>query len=168
MIAYIIIFLSFFLDGILTNYLPYLVNNLSFFTPSLTLVSIILIFPFYRKKEEKYFITVFIMGLLYDLFYTNLMFFNASLFLITAFIITRIQKKFEFNALNLFIEVIISIIVYESLTGILLFIYNIVPVDIYKVFYKITHSILLNVIYAEIIYIIARIIPKKYKKISIN
>jgi len=168
MIPLTIMILSFFLDGILTNFLPYLVNDLSYFTPMLTLVSIILIYPFYKKDERKYFITVFILGLLYDLFYTNLLFFNAVLFTLIALINKRIQKRISFNAMNLLGETILIIISYELLTGILLFTYNIVPVTIYKIFYKIIHSILLNILYVEGIYGIIKIIPKKYKQISIN
>lgn len=168
MIPLTIMILSFLLDGVLTNFLPYLVNDLSYFTPLLTLVSIILIYPFYKKDERKYFITVFILGLLYDLFYTNLLFFDAVLFTLIALINKRIQKRMSFNAMNLLGETILIIVSYELLTGILLFTYNIVPVTIYKVFYKIIHSIVLNVLYVEGIYGIIKIIPKKYKQISIN
>ncbi len=168
MIPYIIMILSLILDGLLTNYLPFLVNDLSYFTPLLTLVSIIIIYPFYRKDENKYLITVFILGIIYDLFYTNLLFFNAVLFVVIALINRKIQKTVSLNNFNVLIETIIIIVLYELLTGIILFTYNIVPVTIYKVYYKIIHSILLNVIYIELIYIILKILPKKYKQISIN
>ena len=82
MLPIIIMIVSFILDGLLTNYLPYLVGDLSWFTPLLTVVSLFMIYPFYRKEEKKYFIIVFILGLLYDLFYTNLLFFNGVLFIL--------------------------------------------------------------------------------------
>ena len=81
MISIIIIIISLLLDGILSNYLPYLVNDLSLFTSLFTLVSIFIIYPFFKKKEKKYLITIFIIGIIYDLFYTNLLFFNGVLFL---------------------------------------------------------------------------------------
>lgn len=168
MIPYIIMLLSLLLDGILTNYLPYLPNNLSFFTPMLTLVSIIIIYQFYRKDEKKYYINIFILGFIYDLFYTNLLFFNAVLFTIIAIINKKIQKTTSLNFFNILIETIVIIIIYELLTGFILFTYNIVPVTIIKVLYKIIHSILLNVIYIEVLYFILKKIPKKYKQISIN
>ena len=168
MIPYIIMSISLLLDGILTNYLPFLVNDLSLFTPLLTLVSILIIFPFYRKQEEKYFITIFILGIIYDLFYTNLLFFNGVLFLVVGFIISRVQKKIPLNYLNILIEMIMMIILYESLTGFFLFIFNMVPITIPKVFYKITHSVILNIIYGELIYFILKLLPKKFKNISIN
>ncbi len=168
MIPYIIIAISLIFDGILTNYLPFLVNDLSLFTPLLTLVSLIVIYPFYRKDENKYLLIAFITGVIYDLFYTNLIFFNGVLFLIIAFINKILQKNISLNTINLLFETIGIIILYESLTGIILFAYNMVPITFYKVFYKIGHSLLLNIIYIEVIYYIIKKIPKKYKKISIN
>lgn len=168
MISAIIVGISFLLDGILTNYLPYLVNDLSWFTPSLTLVSILFLHPFFRKQEKKYYIILFVLGLLYDLFYTNMLFYHAVLFLGIGFFLHKFQNWIPFNALGILIEVIVLIVIYESVTGILLWIFQVVPVTFYKVFYKIIHSLLLNVILAEIIYGIIQILPKKYKEISMN
>lgn len=168
LVSIIILIVSLFLDGILSNYLPFLVNDLSLFTPLLTLVSIFLIYPFFKKKETLYFVIVFFLGMIYDLFYTNLLFFNAVLFLCMALITMYIYKNLEVNALKLLIYLIIIITSYESLTGLILFIYNIVPVTIPKVLYKITHSLILNIIYGELLYWIIKVLPKKYKKISIN
>ena len=65
MISLIIVIISLFLDGILSNYLPYLYTNLSIFTPLLTLISIFMIYPFFKKKERTYFIIIFIIGIIY-------------------------------------------------------------------------------------------------------
>ena len=168
MIPYIVLGISLILDGILTNYLPYLVNDLSLFTPLLTLVAIIIIYPFYRKDELKYYVIAFIVGVLYDLFYTNLIFFNGVLFFTIAYTSSRITKNVTMNTVNLLLETIGMIVLYEVLTGLALFTYHVVPITLYKVWYKVIHSLLLNVIYVEAVYWILKIIPKKYKKISIN
>lgn len=168
MIPYMIMIISLLLDGLITNYTPYLVNNLSLFTPLLTLVSLLLIFPFFQKDYKKYLLIAFILGIIYDVFYTNMLFFNAVLFFIIASINIKVQKWISPNAFNLLIQAIGTIIIYESLTGLILFIYNMVPITPYKVYYKIIHSLLLNILYTECIYLIVKLIPKKYKKISIN
>ena len=168
MIAYIIMIISLLLDGILTNYLPYMQNNLTIFTPLFTVVSIFLIFPLYHKKEKQFFITIFILGITYDLFYTNLLFFNATLFLIIGLLTKFLYKNYEVNYLKLIAYISIIVISYESLTGLILFIFQVVPVTIPKIFYKITHSLLINIIYAEIVCLIINNIPNKYKKIRIN
>ena len=168
MLSIIITIISLLLDGLLTNYLPYLVGDLSLFTPLLTVVSIFVIYPFFRKKEKNYFSFIFILGIIYDLFYTNLLFFNAILFLIIGLITKYIYKNFEVNSIRLILYTIILVTSYESITGLILYIYNMVPITMPKVIYKITHSLIINIIYIEIVYFIINKIPKKYKKISIN
>lgn len=167
-ISTIILLISIVLDGILSNFLPFLINDLSLFTTMLTVIAIFMIYPFFRKKEKKYFITIFIVGMIYDLLYTNLVFFNGVLFLIIGFISLEIYKNFEISYLKLIIYLILIISAYEILTGIILLVFNMVPVTLYKVLYKITHSLILNIIYGELIYLIINLIPKKYRKISIN
>ena len=166
--AILIIGISLILDGILTNYLPFLPNNLSLFTPLLTITSLVLIYPFYRKQENNYYITLFITGIIYDLFYTNLLFFHAVIFLILGVIIKWIYKNYEITPIRIIIYISIIIICYEFLEGFILYIFQIVPVSIEKILYKIKHSLIINLVWGEIIYGILRIYIKKTKKISMN
>ena len=160
--------ISLIFDGIIINYLPYLVNDLSFFTPMFTLISIFIIYPLYRKKEKYYFIALFILGIVYDLMYTNMLFFNATIFIIIGLFTKIINKNLELSILKNIIYIIFIIIIYEFVTAIILYIYNIVPISIDKVLYKIIHSIILNVIYGDILFLFIKVLPKKYKEININ
>ena len=168
MIPIIIFVISLFLDGLLTNYLPYLVNDLSIFTPLLTLVSIFIIYPFYRKDEEKYYIILFILGFVYDALYTNLLFFNAVLFVGIGLFTKLIYKNFEINCFKILLYIPIIIILYETGTALILLVFNIVPITIYRLLYKISHSLVINIIYGELLYLIIKLLPKKWKKIKIN
>ena len=168
MLPIVIVLISLLLDGFLTNILPYTVENLSLLTPSLTLISLLLIYPFYRKKEMKYTILILITGVIYDLLYTNLLFFNAILFYIVIKVMQYIYKKYEINYFTIIINTIIAITTYEVLQVIIISIYNLYPITLYSLIYKIKSSLLLNIIYAELIYFIISIIPKKYRKININ
>ena len=168
MISIIIIVTSLLLDGLLTNYLSYLPNNLTLFTPLLTLTSIFLIYPFYRKNNKKYYYTILILGFIYDLFYTNLLFYHAFLFLLLGFFIRFLYKNLEISWIRNIIYLFLLITIYELINGGIIYIFNLVPVTIEKIFYKIEHSLLLNIIYGEIIYFIIKIIPNKYKKNNIN
>ncbi len=168
MLSIIIMIISLLLDGLLTNYLPYLVNDLSYFTPLFTLISIFIVYPLYRKKEKEYFISIFILGFVYDLLFTNLLFFNAVLFVFIGFIIKYIIKNFELGYIKIIIYVLLIVIFYESLTALFLGVFNIVPITIDRLIYKITHSLLLNIIYSELLFIIIKLLPKRFKEISIN
>lgn len=168
MINALIIVIAFVFDGVLTNFLPYMPNDLSLFTPLLTLTTIFLIYPFYKKKEVSYYLLIFFLGIIYDLFYTNLLFFNAILFLGIGIFSKYIYKNFNLNYFKIIIYIIMIIVVYEATSALLILIFNLVPITLERILYKITHSLLLNIIYAEIIYFIINLLPKKYKDISIN
>lgn len=168
MISTIIIIISIILDGVLSNFLPYTIGNLSYFTPLLTLVSLFLIYQFYIKKTKKYYIVALIMGLIYDLLYTNLLFYNSILFLIIAILIKYLYKNFEVNYFNIILYIIVIITSYEIIQALIILSFQLVPITISKLIYKIIHSLILNIIYTEIVYFIIQKLPKKYKKININ
>ena len=168
MIPIIIIVISILLDGLLTNILPYTVNNLSLFTPMFTILIPIIIYPFYIKQEKKYLITLIITGIVYDIFYTNLLFYNAIIFFVFGLIVIKLYKNIGYDFIKVLIYSLISIILYEIFNMIIILIFNLVPITPYRVIYKITHSIIINIIYVTILYFIVRILPKKYKKIRIN
>lgn len=111
---------------------------------------------------------MFIVGIIYDLLYTNLLFLNSLLFIIIALITKTIYKNFEIDFLKLIIYIIIIITMYETIYAGILFLYRIVPITLTKLIYKITHTLILNIIYIEILYFIIKHLPKKYKKLSIN
>ena len=168
MIAIVLMILSLILDGILSNFLPFLVNDLSYFTPMFSIVCIFISYPFYRKSEVKYYIILFIFGVVYDLFYTNLLFIDGCLFVILGYISYYLQKIFGLGYLKMILYAIVMVCSYEILLSLILFIYNMVPITVTFVLYKISHSLILNIIYLELLYTVVKIIPKKYKKINLN
>ena len=168
MIPYIIIVVSFIFDLILSNFLPYMEGDLSFFTPLITIISIFLIVMFFDKEDKKYYITCFVTGMIYDLFFTDLLFLNGFLFLGLGFISKFIYKNEKMDYIRVIFYLIFIICSYEGSVALLITIFNIVPVTIGKVFYKISHSIILNVIYGEIVYFIINMLPKKFKRKRLN
>lgn len=168
MIAYILILVSLLLDGILSNFFPYIQNTLSWWTPLFTVTSIFFFYPMYRKKRNLYYGILFGTGVLYDLLYTNLLFFHGVIFVILGYFLYWMHKNFEVTSLRLLIYIPIFLFCYEFLTGSILWIFQVVPVTFSKILYKASHSILMNILYAEIIYFLLKIIPKKYKNQKIN
>lgn len=168
MIPNFIMILSIYFDGLLTNILPYLENDLSLFTPMLTIVSLFLIYPFYRKREKEYFIRIAILGFIYDLLYTNLLFYDALVFLLLGYVVKIIYKNLDIRPFKISLYVIGLIILNELLLSFMILVFQLTPITISEIIYKISHSILLNIIYAEGIYFIMKHLPKKLKRIDIN
>ncbi len=168
-ISSIIIIASLILDGLLSNFLPFMVGNLSIFTPLFTVVSIIIIYPFFRKREKnKYLITLAMTGLIYDLLYTNLLFLNMIVFVILGFCTMLSHKYLDTNFIMILIKTIALIILYQALTSFYFWIFQVVPVSWNDFLYLVEHTLLINIIYAELGYILIRILPKKYLGLSIN
>lgn len=167
-IPIIILAISFVLDGLLSNFLPYMVGDLSLFTPMLTIVSLVIIYHFFTKKKNNYFIICFIVGLIYDFMYTNLLFYNAILFLVLGLVIMFLYRYIRLNWLSLFLFISLVIVGYEIMNVIVILLFSLVPMTFYRFLYKISHSLLLNLIYGEMLYLIIVLVPKKYKRLTIN
>lgn len=168
MMAYIILIISFLLDGILSNFIPYMVGDLSLFSPLLTIVSLIIIYPLFKKNNKKYYIIAFITGILYDLFYTDLLFFNAFIFLLLAFFIVLLYKFIKVNFLTIILYTLVIITLYESVVGVVMIIFNVVSISIESLLYKIENSLLLNIVYSEVGYLLIKLFTKKNKNNSLK
>lgn len=150
--------ISFFLDGIISKYVSF--NSL--FLPLFTLVSIILIYPYFNNNNFRYFRYIAILGLLYDIVYMNLLFYNFFVFMILGFINIFISYLLSHRLyINLFITVI-SIILYRLIN----YIYMLIIGDncSFILFFKSVYSsLILNIIYCIIIYLITEGYSKKHK-----
>lgn len=158
----LITMLSLILDGISTNFLPYLVGDLSFYTTLFTVITVFVIYPLFDKDLKKYYLYSFILGTIYDLCYTNLLFYHGLVFLFLAYLTVVIYKNFRITKINFFFCPILFIFLYEFLFGGMVFIFNLVPITFNKIFYKISHSLVSNVIYGEVIFIIISCLPKRF------
>ena len=88
-----LIFISIILENLSNIYL----SSFNYFVPLFTLLSLIFIYPCFKKEKYKYYIFSSITGFIYDLFFTNFFVLNVLLFFICAFIIYYIFNKFEYN-----------------------------------------------------------------------
>ena len=75
MICGILIF-SFLLEATFTN----LVNANSFLIPLFCIVSLVLIYPYFKRKKENYIIICLILGLFYDIAFADSIFVNTISF----------------------------------------------------------------------------------------
>ena len=157
----IMVILSFLLDGILSNFFPFMMNDLSLFTPYFTLVSIVNLYPFFKKNGKNYYILIGITGFLYDLFYTNLLLTHTIFFLIIGLVVSSIYKKMELNLLTNLLLITFIVVFYQTIFALCLFLFNVFPITINNVFYLISHSLLLNIIYGEVLYLICKYLPHK-------
>ena len=147
MISVILLIVALFLDGFLSIVIP-----LNYpFLPLITVTTIYMIYPIFKKKQKNYFLITFIVGLLYDLLYTNHLLFNAIIFTTIAYVTKYFYKTYQQTKITKIIYLIMIIILYEVITALILFVFQITSITIARIIYKILYSILLNIIYAVIL-----------------
>lgn len=156
--AFIIVAISFFLEGMLSKYI---VMNSPFFEPLFTLISFIIIYPYFHNHEGKYFSCLCITGLLYDIVYTNTIFFHGIIFLVIAWSIKKINSVISNNSINVAIISLIIIIFYRIVTYLILCLINYINFNIKDLLYSIASSLILNMIYSIILYLITDYISRK-------
>lgn len=146
---------SFILDNLISN----LLNYNSVFYPLFTIISLILIYTDFSKRNNNYFIYAFIVGLIYDISVTDTLFLNAFIFLMLAYILKKIFNKITYNYFSILFISIGTIIYYRVVTYLVLVVVNYLNFDIYVLLKSIYSSLILNIIHISIFYLITH--PKK-------
>ena len=153
--------ISFILDNFISNF----INHNSLFYPLFTLLSLIIIYPKFTKKINKYYLTSFLLGLIYDIAVTDTLFLNAFIFLLLSYIINYIFKKIPYNYISVLIISFVSIIYYRVITYIVLLLLNYLNFNLLTLLKSIYNSLILNIIYKTILYN-KKLIFKKIKHIN--
>lgn len=157
--VFAILIFSFFAESMFSN----LVSSDLVLSPLFTLVSLILIYPYFNKKNSTYYKFCFAIGLLYDLVYTDTMIVNAFLFVFIGWIIAKLNNVLANNYLNNAIMSVIIIIVFRIITYLLLVITGNIDFSLMLLFKGIYSSLLSNIIYVAIGFILTDIISRKLK-----
>lgn len=89
-VAIILLFLSILLDGTI----PIFFNNYLF--SNLTFITIIFIYPLFKKKKSIYLILLLISTITYDLLYTNVFLLNTVLYFCIFLVLEKNYKKMNF------------------------------------------------------------------------
>lgn len=153
---YVFIIISFFLDGFISNYIS--INGI--FYPLFTLMSLIIMYPYYSDNNIFYKFTFFV-GAVYDLIYTDTFIFYAFIFLIVALVIAKLSVLLADNYLSIMIITLISIILFRTISYILIVISGNIRFSFDILFKSIYSSLLLNIIYVVILNIVVTFTSKK-------
>ena len=144
MIAIIFIFLvSFILESLVPNLIK---DFIPFFIIGSIIISYLLI-----NDRKKLFKIIFIVGILYDLLYTNLVIFHAFMFIFLLWLVKVVVKDSK-NFLIILFSYFLLIIIYS----IIMYLFSSIctNISILKVINVLFNSLLLNLIYFIFIYMI--------------
>ena len=152
---YILLILSFLFESVITN----IVYINTFLTPLFLLTSLTILYPYFKNKTN-FVIVCIICGLLYDMAFCDSIFINTISFGICSFFIIMCYNYFKYNIYSSNFINIVNIAFYRLESYILLIIIDYIKFNKYILFEGIYNSILINIIYGIIIYLIADLISK--------
>lgn len=153
------VLISFLFDSLISN----IITLNSILLPLCSLISLIIIYPFFHKETNNYLKWAFGLGLLYDVVYTDTILLNAMTFLLLAYIIKSIYQYISNNAINIMIVSFITIVLYRFTTFLLLITVGYIKDDFNLLVTSIYSSLLLNITYGVILYLITNYISVKFK-----
>jgi len=159
-IAIIYVTLSFILDGLISNYVSINLVNPSYLRTIYTVISLIVIYHYF-ENEKKYLSILLILGIFFDIVYTNTFCLNIFIFFIIYLIINHLNYLIDNNLFTINIKGIISIIIYHVLTYILLLLVNYNNYNLNILLTIIIRSIIMTIIYTTISYLLLNKIFKK-------
>ena len=142
---YLFLVICLLLDYLYPYFIPSFINNLSLFYPMFTLTY--LVFLYKKINKKKYYKFILITGLLYDFLFSYLLLFHVCLFVFYYKIFVFIDKYIELNIFIKMIILILFIFLYDLLLFLLVYItsYNVVGIN--DLIYKVSHSIIINILY---------------------
>lgn len=158
MISFIII-ISFLLDGIISN----LISINSLLVPFFSLVCLLILYPYFNGNIKKFIIVSILVGLFYDIIYTDSIFVNTFIFLLMSLFIIKINEYVNNNLFNICGLSIILITLYRIFSYMLLCMVGYLNFDGNLLIKGIYTSLIINVIYASILFYITNYLYKKYK-----
>ena len=161
---YIILIFSFLFETMFTN----IVTIDSFLIPLFLLTSLSILYPYFKKNKLTFFIASVICGFFYDIMVTNSPFINTISFGLCSGLIILIYNYMNYNIVNSNFINIINIIFYRIISYLLLCIIDIVKFNEFRLLESIYNSLLVNVIYGIIIFVIVDLIAKIFNIIRVE
>ena len=161
-VSIITLLISSLLQGMVSNYIGYSFNKLSWLITIYPLINILILTPYFENKG-KHIILIIIFGLLTDIVYGNTLILNTSIFLACYFVSKSFHTFLPYNLLTINISNILNIFLYHIINFLLLII---LKYDNYtwKILLKLmTHSIIMTIIYSSILYLLIEFIYKKFE-----
>jgi len=160
-----VIIISILLESIASQLI---VTNTFLLLPLFTIVSLIIIYPYFNNNNQSFLLVSGATGLLYDIVFTNAMFLNGLVFLVLGFIVIITNESLSNNKLNVLIMTALTIVAYRIVTYLTLLLVDYKVFNFNELTSSITSSILLNLIYSFILFCTANYISKKYHILKID
>lgn len=158
MICFILIF-SFLFESVLSN----IVTSSTLFTPLFVITSLTILYPYFSVKKINFAIVCSICGFIYDIIFTNSLFINTLSFGLCSGLIILGYNYINYNIYSSNILNIIVLVFYRLISYFLLCIVDFVIFNEIDLIRGIYTSLIINILYGFIMFIIIDLINKIFK-----
>lgn len=156
----IILIISLLLESAFSNIIP--LDSL--FIPLFVLTSLTILYPYFKKNKLNFIIVCMIMGLIYDIVFSNSLFVNVLTFSIIGVGLIICYTYVKYNIYTANIINLIMLISYRIITYIILLSVNYITFNNTILLKGIYSSILMNIIYAIILFYIVDVLSKIFNR----
>lgn len=160
-ISIFILIFSFLFEGFISNYISSTFSSLSLFSTMYTLITLIVIYPYFYN-EKKYYILLIVFGLLVDIVYTNTFMINTFIFIAISLVVKFLNFILPENILMANIMSVVSVMLYHILSYTILTIINYDTYPVSLLLDICTNSIIMTIIYTSALYLIAKLLFTKF------
>lgn len=144
----------------MSNYVSINLVDPSIFSTIYSIVSLVIIYDYF-KNDRKYLYIIFILGLLFDIVYTNTFMLNIIIFIVIYLILEKLDYLIPTNLLTINLKSLISIFVYHIMTYLILLMVHYNNYTLSLLWTILTRSIIMTIIYTSISYLIIKKIAEK-------
>ena len=152
-VAIIYVIISFLLDGLMSNLLPFNLVDPSYLKTIYSVISLVIIYNYFDNKQ-KYLKILIVLGIFFDIVYTNTFILNIIVFLVIYIILSLVDYMIPTNIITINIKSISCIFLYHILTYIILLLANYNSYSIKLLGIILLRSIIMTIIYTTISYLI--------------
>ena len=151
--AVIYVILSFLLDSLMSNILPLNLTDPSWFKTIYSVISLVILYNYF-DNQKKYLSILIVLGIFFDIIYTNTFIVNIIVFLIIYFILSQLDYIITTNIFTINLKSITCISLYHILTYIILLLANYNNYSIKLLGIILLRSLIMTIIYTTISYLI--------------
>lgn len=152
-LAIIYVIISFLLDGLMSKLLPFNLVDPSYFKTIYSIISLVIIYNYFDNKQ-KYLTILIILGIFFDIVYTNTFILNVVVFITIFLILSCVDYVLPTNIITINIKSISCVFLYHILTYIILLLANYNNYSIKLLGLILLRSLIMTIIYTTISYLI--------------
>lgn len=151
----IYLLISIILDITASTLITSTYQNINYLFPQI-LISSLTISYLLIKNKKLYFIIITLLGLIYDILYSDIFLINTYFFLLQGLFLQAFYKNKEQTPLNVSLVSILTFIFYDIYIFFTLILLKEETFKITELYYKISHSLILNIIYITLSLVILK------------